>query len=83
MAKVQYKSDEGILHIGGGRFFYAKDPVEVPEKEKAELLKNHKDLEEVEEKKQDAKQGQKEPEQDKPKQEDEKEPGKESKKAKE
>jgi predicted transcriptional regulator len=47
MAKVQYKHKEGALHIGGGRFFYANEPVEVTEKERAELLENYSDLEEV------------------------------------
>ena len=50
MAKVQYKSKEGVLHIGGGRFFYGQKPVQVSEEEKGELLKLYKDLEEVEEK---------------------------------
>jgi hypothetical protein len=47
MAKVQFKHKEGALHIGGGRFFYANEPVEVTDKERAELLKNYSDLEEV------------------------------------
>lgn len=47
MAKVQYKHEDGILHIGGGRFFYAQKPVEVSENEKDKLLKNYGDLEEV------------------------------------
>jgi hypothetical protein len=47
MAKVQYKHKEGALHIGGGRFFYANEPVEVTDKERAELLENYSDLEEV------------------------------------
>lgn len=47
MPKLQYKSKTGALHIGGGRFFYAGEPVEVSAKEKDELLNNHEDLEEV------------------------------------
>lgn len=49
MAQVQYKNKKGVLHIGGGRFFYANEPVEVTEKEKNELLKTYEDLEEVKE----------------------------------
>lgn len=54
MAKVQFKHKEGALHIGGGRFFYANDPVEVTEAEKDELLSSYEDLEEVVEKKKKA-----------------------------
>jgi hypothetical protein len=53
MPKVQYKNKEGALHIGGGRFFFANEPVEVSEKEKKKLLENYADLEEVIEEKSD------------------------------
>lgn len=44
MAKVKYKHDKGVLHIGGGRFFHAKKPVEVNEKEVKTLLSKYDDL---------------------------------------
>lgn len=47
MPKVQYKEKTGVLHIGGGRFFHANEPVEVTAEEKEELLKSFSDLEEV------------------------------------
>ncbi|PID03607.1 hypothetical protein CSV67_02905 [Sporosarcina sp. P2] len=47
MAKVQYKQKTGVLHIGGGRFFYAQEPVEVTAKERDDLLELYSDLEEV------------------------------------
>jgi hypothetical protein len=47
MAKIQLKHKEGALHIGGGRFFYANEPVEVTEAEKDKLLLAYEDLEEV------------------------------------
>lgn len=47
MPKVQYKAKKGVLHIGGGRFFHAQKPVEVTAKQRDELLKMYKDLEEV------------------------------------
>lgn len=47
MAKVQYKQKTGVLHIGGGRFFYAQEPVEVTAKERDDLLEMYSDLEEV------------------------------------
>lgn len=53
MPKVQYKKKTGVLHIGGGRFFYANEPVEVPEEEIDELLETYEGLEEVEEEAQD------------------------------
>jgi SepF-like predicted cell division protein (DUF552 family) len=49
MPRVQYKHETGALHIGGGRIFYANEPVEVPEEEIDQLLETYKDLEEVEE----------------------------------
>ncbi|MGJ9460113.1 hypothetical protein [Oceanobacillus sp. CF4.6] len=49
MPKIQYKEKEGVLHIGGGRFFYAQQPAEVDEKEITDLLNKYSDLEEVEE----------------------------------
>lgn len=51
MPKVQYKHKIGALHIGGGRFFYANEPVEVTAKERDELLQRYSDLEEVKESK--------------------------------
>ncbi len=51
MGKVIYKREEGILHIGGGRFFHANEPVEVTEEEKVELLEKYEDLEEFVEQK--------------------------------
>lgn len=54
MAKVKYKHEEGALHIGGGRFFYANEEVEVTEAEKDQLLEAYEDLEEVVEKKKKA-----------------------------
>lgn len=47
MAELQYKKETGALHIGGGRFFYAGEPVEVKDGEKAELLSKYADLEDV------------------------------------
>lgn len=47
MPKVQYKQRKGALHIGGGRFFYAAEPVEVSEEEIDQLLETYEDLEEV------------------------------------
>lgn len=48
MPKVQYKSKEGALHIGGGHFFYPNDPVEVSVEEKEQLLADYGEyLEEV------------------------------------
>jgi hypothetical protein len=47
MPKIQYKHKKGALHIGGGRFFYANEPVEVSAKERDELLSRYEDLEEV------------------------------------
>lgn len=49
MPKVQYKEKTGALHIGGGRFFHANEPVEVTEEEIDQLLETYEDLEEVEE----------------------------------
>jgi GH24 family phage-related lysozyme (muramidase) len=49
MPKLQYKQPTGALHIGGGRFFYANEPMEVPEEEVDQLLETYEDLEEVEE----------------------------------
>ncbi|WP_252503272.1 hypothetical protein [Sporosarcina sp. Marseille-Q4943] len=48
MPKVQYKHKTGALHIGGGRFFYANDPVEVEDNEVEGLLASYADLELVE-----------------------------------
>lgn len=48
MPKLQYKHTKGALHIGGGRFFFANEPVEVSEEERNELLQAYgEDLEEV------------------------------------
>lgn len=47
MAELQYKKETGALHIGGGRFFYSGEPVEVKDEEKAELLSKYADLEDV------------------------------------
>ncbi|WP_309087192.1 hypothetical protein [Domibacillus sp.] len=47
MPKVQYKHKKGALHIGGGRFFYAAEPVEVSDEEIDQLLETYEDLEEV------------------------------------
>ena len=47
MPKIQYKHKTGALHIGGGRFFYANEPVEISAKERDELLEKYSDLEEV------------------------------------
>ncbi|BDG48781.1 hypothetical protein [Parageobacillus sp. KH3-4] len=47
MPKIQYKRKKGALHIGGGRFFYANEPVEVSAKERDKLLSKYEDLEEV------------------------------------
>lgn len=49
MPKVQYKKNQGALHIGGGRFFYAGEPVVVEKEEADDLISKHKDLELVEE----------------------------------
>lgn len=49
MPSIKYKHETGALHIGGGRFFYANQEVEVTAKERDELLKNYPDLEEVKE----------------------------------
>lgn len=49
MPKVQYKKNKGALHIGGGRFFYAGEPVMLDGGEAEDLLSKHKDLELVEE----------------------------------
>ncbi|PEW46593.1 hypothetical protein CN306_18805 [Bacillus thuringiensis] len=46
MAFVQFKHESGVLHIGGGRFFYAGEPQEVTAKERDELLESYGDLEE-------------------------------------
>jgi hypothetical protein len=46
MPKVIYKNKEGALHIGGGRFFFANESVEVTEEEKEKLLETYEDLEE-------------------------------------
>ncbi|EJV42166.1 hypothetical protein IEK_05832 [Bacillus toyonensis] len=46
MAFVQFKHESGVLHIGGGRFFYAGEPQEVTAKERDELLGAYEDLEE-------------------------------------
>lgn len=46
MAFVQFKHESRVLHIGGGRFFYAGEPQEVTAKERDELLSNYDDLEE-------------------------------------
>lgn len=43
MAKIQYKQEKGVLHIGGGRFFYGQKPVEVHDSD--ELLLKFQDLE--------------------------------------
>lgn len=48
MPKIQYKAEKGVLHIGGGRFFYANEPVEVSEEEKSKLLETYPDLVEAE-----------------------------------
>lgn len=48
MVKVQYKHKEGALHIGGGRFFYANEPVEVSPDEVDGLLNTYEDLEAIE-----------------------------------
>lgn len=48
MAKVEYRSKSGILHIGGGRFFYGQEPVEVKDGELDDLLDTYSDLELVE-----------------------------------
>jgi len=47
MPHIQYKQKKGALHIGGGRFFYANQPVEVTAEEEKKLLKNYKQLESV------------------------------------
>lgn len=54
MAKVQYKSKKGVLHIGGGHFFYAQKPVKVADNEVDNLLATYSDLELVEEKKEES-----------------------------
>ncbi|HFJ9331873.1 TPA: hypothetical protein ACGW5B_005334 [Bacillus paranthracis] len=51
MPLVQYKQKTGVLHIGGGRFFYANDPHKVTAKERDGLLGAYSDLEEVKESK--------------------------------
>ncbi|OJE32997.1 hypothetical protein BAQ47_25570 [Bacillus tropicus] len=51
MPLVQYKQKSGVLHIGGGRFFYANEPHKVTAKERDELLVVYSDLEEVKESK--------------------------------
>ncbi|MDA1747727.1 hypothetical protein OWP16_01560 [Bacillus paranthracis] len=51
MPLVQYKQKSGVLHIGGGRFFYANEPLKVTAKERDELLVAYSDLEEVKENK--------------------------------
>lgn len=55
MAFVQLKHENGVLHIGGGRFFYAGEPQKVSAKERDELLGTYEDLEEVKEEKQSSK----------------------------
>ncbi|MGG3801786.1 hypothetical protein [Metabacillus fastidiosus] len=51
MPKIQYKHVKGALHIGGGRFFHANEPVTVSAEEKEELLELYgDDLEEIEDK---------------------------------
>jgi len=47
MAFVQFKHESGVLHIGGGHFFYAGEPQEVTAKERDELLGAYEDLEEL------------------------------------
>lgn len=47
MAKVQYKQKDGVLHIGGGRFFHARKPVQVESEELEDLLNTYGDLEVV------------------------------------
>lgn len=49
MAKVRYKKENGILHIGGGRFFYGRNPVTVSDDEVDSLLASYEDLELVQE----------------------------------
>jgi hypothetical protein len=44
LPKIQYKAKSGVLHIGGGRFFYTQEPVEVSEHEKGKLLETYPDL---------------------------------------
>src|SRR5690625_1328139 len=46
MSEVIYKHKTGALHISGGRFFYANEPVEVSDVDF--LLKTYVDLKEVE-----------------------------------
>ena len=51
MAKVQYKTKGGILHIihiGKSRFFHGQKPVEVEDDELDNLLETYPDLELVE-----------------------------------
>lgn len=55
MPQIQYKREEGVLHIGGGRFFYAQKPVTVSDEEAKELLGTYKTLEEVKENDADSK----------------------------
>ncbi|MDQ0658764.1 hypothetical protein [Paenibacillus sp. W2I17] len=47
MPYLKYNKQKGALHIGGGRFFYPNEPIEVSEDEAEALLKRHSDLEEV------------------------------------
>ncbi|MGF6357097.1 hypothetical protein ABIE27_005036 [Paenibacillus sp. 4624] len=49
MPYLQYKKQKGALHVGGGRFFYPNEPIEVNEDEAVSLLDRHADLEEVKE----------------------------------
>lgn len=51
MPLVQYKQKTGVLHIGGGRYFYANEPRKVTANERDELLSAYSDLEEVKESK--------------------------------
>ncbi|PIC72526.1 hypothetical protein [Sporosarcina sp. P17b] len=67
MAKVQYKQKTGVLHIGGGRFFYAQELVEVTAKERDSLLELYSDLEEVKDSKKEEQEEQKETKSKKPK----------------
>jgi hypothetical protein len=41
--KVQFKHKKGVLHIGGGRFFYPGEPVEVTAAERDQLLDTYPD----------------------------------------
>lgn len=42
MPKVVYEASYGVLHVGGGRFFKANEPVEVENAE--ELISKYSDL---------------------------------------